>query len=76
MPDSTVRVLPPFSGYGTTQSLDYPFPSFIQRGPRMAMVEIHQSLFKFGEMEPRFATSSHIDDVVLREPSKACEIRY
>ena len=27
----TVTVLRPFSGYGEDQSLDYPFPSFIQR---------------------------------------------
>lgn len=27
----TVHVFRPFSGYGTDQSLDYPFPSFIQR---------------------------------------------
>ncbi len=27
-----VSVLRPFSGYGSDQSLDYPFPSFIKRG--------------------------------------------
>lgn len=27
-----ISVLRPFSGYGTDQSLDYPFPSFIKRG--------------------------------------------
>ena len=27
-----ITVLRPFSGYGTDQSLDYPFPSFIKRG--------------------------------------------
>jgi len=27
-----VTVLRPFSGYGTDQSIDYPFPSFIKRG--------------------------------------------
>lgn len=28
----TVHVYRPFSGYGTDQALDYPFPSFIKRG--------------------------------------------
>jgi nucleoside-diphosphate-sugar epimerase len=28
----TVHVYRPFSGYGSDQALDYPFPSFIQRG--------------------------------------------
>ena len=27
-----ITILRPFSGYGTNQSLDYPFPSFIKRG--------------------------------------------
>lgn len=27
-----ITILRPFSGYGTDQSLDYPFPSFIKRG--------------------------------------------
>ena len=31
-----VSVLRPFSGYGTDQSLDYPFPSFIKRGKEKA----------------------------------------
>lgn len=31
-----VIVVRPFSGYGTDQSLDYPFPSFIDRGRRQA----------------------------------------
>lgn len=31
-----VTVLRPFSGYGTDQSLDYPFPSFIDRALRRA----------------------------------------
>ena len=30
----TVHVFRPFSGYGTDQALDYPFPSFIARGMR------------------------------------------
>lgn len=29
-----VHIFRPFSGYGETQSLDYPFPSFIARGKR------------------------------------------
>lgn len=29
-----VHIFRPFSGYGETQSLDYPFPSFIQRAAR------------------------------------------
>ncbi|NDC49060.1 MAG: NAD-dependent epimerase/dehydratase family protein [Micrococcales bacterium] len=28
----TITTLRPFSGYGATQDLDYPFPSFIERG--------------------------------------------
>jgi nucleoside-diphosphate-sugar epimerase len=32
----TVHVFRPFSGYGTDQDLDYPFPSFIARGLRKA----------------------------------------
>lgn len=28
----SITILRPFSGYGTDQSLDYPFPSFIKRG--------------------------------------------
>lgn len=31
-----VHVVRPFSGYGTDQSLDYPFPSFIDRAKRRA----------------------------------------
>jgi len=31
-----VTVLRPFSGYGSDQSLDYPFPSFIKRGKEKA----------------------------------------
>lgn len=31
-----VTVLRPFSGYGSDQALDYPFPSFIQRGKNKA----------------------------------------
>lgn len=33
---ATVSVVRPFSGYGTDQSLDYPFPSFIDRAKRRA----------------------------------------
>ena len=32
----TVHVYRPFSGYGTDQALDYPFPSFIDRAKRRA----------------------------------------
>ena len=32
----TVTVLRPFSGYGEDQSLDYPFPSFMERAARKA----------------------------------------
>lgn len=31
-----MHIFRPFSGYGGNQSLDYPFPSFIQRAKRMA----------------------------------------
>lgn len=33
---ATVSIVRPFSGYGTDQSLDYPFPSFIDRAKRRA----------------------------------------
>ncbi len=32
--DTTMHVFRPFSGYGGTQALDYPFPSFIERAKR------------------------------------------
>ena len=32
----TVHIFRPFSGYGSDQALDYPFPSFIARGLRKA----------------------------------------
>lgn len=33
---ATISIVRPFSGYGTDQSLDYPFPSFIDRAKRRA----------------------------------------
>lgn len=54
--DTSVHILRPFSGYGSDQSLDYPFPSIIRRVKRFCNpVEIwHNTVRDF----------IHIDDVI------------
>jgi len=54
----TVHIFRPFSGYGTDQALDYPFPSFIDRGKRKA--DPFQ-IWGTGEQVRDFI---HIDDIV------------
>jgi nucleoside-diphosphate-sugar epimerase len=54
----TVHVYRPFSGYGTDQALDYPFPSFIARGLRK---DNPFEIWGTGEQCRDFI---HIDDVV------------
>jgi nucleoside-diphosphate-sugar epimerase len=54
-----VTVLRPFSGYGSDQALDYPFPSFIERAKRKA--EPFQ-IWGTGKQARDFI---HIDDIVL-----------
>lgn len=53
-----VHVFRPFSGYGETQSLDYPFPSFIKRG-----AEKHEFFEVWGDGE-QVRDFIHINDVV------------
>jgi len=54
----TVHVYRPFSGYGTDQALDYPFPSFIARGLRRA------NPFEIWGTGNQCRDFIHIDDVV------------
>jgi len=54
----SVHVYRPFSGYGTDQALDYPFPSFIARGLRK---DNPFEIWGTGEQCRDFI---HIDDVV------------
>ena len=53
-----VSILRPFSGYGTDQSLDYPFPSFIKRGKEKA------SPFDVWGRGTQVRDFIHIEDVV------------
>ena len=53
-----VTILRPFSGYGSDQSLDYPFPSFIARASAKA------SPFKIWGSGLQVRDFVHIDDVV------------
>jgi nucleoside-diphosphate-sugar epimerase len=53
-----VHVFRPFSGYGEDQSLDYPFPSFIERGKRR---DDPFEIWGTGEQTRDFI---HIDDIV------------
>ena len=54
----TITVLRPFSGYGTDQSLDYPFPSFIKRGKEK------QAPFDVWGKGTQVRDFIHIEDVV------------
>jgi len=53
-----VHVYRPFSGYGTDQALDYPFPSFIERGKRKA------DPFQIWSDGTQVRDFIHIDDIV------------
>jgi nucleoside-diphosphate-sugar epimerase len=53
-----VHIFRPFSGYGETQSLDYPFPSFIQRGARQ------DDPFEVWGDGTQVRDFMHIDDIV------------
>jgi len=53
-----VTVLRPFSGYGSDQALDYPFPSFIERAQRKA------DPFEVWGRGTQVRDFVHIDDVV------------
>ena len=54
----TITVLRPFSGYGTDQSLDYPFPSFIKRGKEK------QAPFDVWGKGTQVRDFIHIEDIV------------
>ena len=54
----TVHIFRPFSGYGSDQALDYPFPSFIDRGLRRA------DPFQIWGTGNQCRDFIHIDDVV------------
>jgi nucleoside-diphosphate-sugar epimerase len=54
----SVTTLRPFSGYGPDQSLDYPFPNFIQRGLA------RQDPFKIWGSDRTVRDWIHIDDIV------------
>jgi len=53
-----VTVLRPFSGYGSDQSLDYPFPSFIERARR------REDPFEIWGSGSQVRDWIHIDDIV------------
>ena len=53
-----ITVLRPFSGYGTDQSLDYPFPSFIKRGKEK------QAPFDVWGKGTQVRDFIHIEDIV------------
>ena len=53
-----VHVLRPFSGYGTDQSLDYPFPSFVDRALRRT------KLFQVWGDGKQTRDFIHVDDIV------------
>lgn len=53
-----VTILRPFSGYGEDQSLDYPFPAFIQRAIK------HQDPFEVWGSGQQQRDWVHIDDLV------------
>jgi nucleoside-diphosphate-sugar epimerase len=53
-----ISILRPFSGYGSDQSLDYPFPSFIKRGKEKA------TPFDVWGRGTQVRDFIHIDDVV------------
>jgi nucleoside-diphosphate-sugar epimerase len=57
-PETSVHVFRPFSGYGTDQDLDYPFPSFIHRA-RCA-----EDVFDIWGTGSACRDFIHVDDVV------------
>lgn len=62
-----IHVFRPFSGYGETQDLDYPFPSFIKR-----IMEKHDEFVIWGD-GTQVRDFIHIDDVV-KSTLKAVEL--
>ena len=63
----TVHVYRPFSGYGTDQALDYPFPSFIARGLAKS------DPFEIWGTGNQCRDFIHIDDVVAAAEA-GCEV--
>lgn len=56
--DVNVHIFRPFSGYGSDQALDYPFPSFVQRAKRQ-----HKD-FRIWGTGKQVRDWIHIDDIV------------